>query len=115
REPDVEKRAAYRYFALEFAELTPALVNWQRHLEGWEMRESQYSKTIEARGEHKGEVKRARADVLRARQSPLGTPAPEAIRLAIEGTNGLGVWDRWFEAALTAASWVDFQAAMQQR
>jgi hypothetical protein len=114
QEPDAEKRAAYRAFALVFAELIPELVNWQRHLEGWEVRESQYLKSFEARGEHKGEVKRARADVLRVLQSRLGTPAPEPIRLAIEGTNDLGVLDRWFEAALAASSWADFQAAMPQ-
>jgi hypothetical protein len=113
-ESDAEKRAAYRHFALEFAELTPDLINWQRHLEGWEVRESQYSKTIEARGEQKGELKRARADLLRALQSRLGTPAPEPIRLAIEGTNDLGILDRWFDAALTAPSWSDFQTQMKQ-
>ncbi len=110
RESDAEKRAAYRYFALVFAELIPELVNWQRHLEGFEVRESEYSKTIEA----KGEVKRARAYVLRALQSRLGTPAPEPLRLAIEGTNDLAVLDRWFEAALATTSWADFQGVMQQ-
>jgi hypothetical protein len=110
REPDLERRAAYRYFALVFAELIPELVNWQRALEGWEVRESQYTKSFEARGE----VKRARADVLRVLQSRLGTPAPEPVRLAVEGTNDLGVLDRWFDAALVAASWEDFQAAMSR-
>lgn len=113
-ETDVEKRAAYRYFALTFAELIPELVNWQRSLEGWEVRESQLSKTIEARGEHKGEVRRARTDLLRILQSRLGTPAPEPVRLAIEGTNDLGILDRWFEAALTATSWAEFQALLKQ-
>jgi hypothetical protein len=110
REPDAEKRALYRSFALVFAELIPELVNWQRHLEGWEVRESQYLKSFEDRGE----VKRARADLLRVLLSRLGSPAPEPIRLAIEGTNDLGILDRWFDAALAAASWADFQAAMQQ-
>jgi hypothetical protein len=114
REPDVETRAAYRHFALEFAELIPELVNWQRGLEGWEVRESQYSKSIEARGEQKGEAKRARADLLRVLQSRLGAPAPEPTRLAIEGTNDLGALDRWFDAAVAATSWADFQAATQQ-
>jgi hypothetical protein len=43
-----------------FAELIPELVNWQSGLEGWEVRESQYSKTIEARGELKGQLKGGR-------------------------------------------------------
>jgi hypothetical protein len=112
REPEVERRADYRHFALEFAELIPELVHWQRHLEGWEVRESQYSKTIEARGEIKGELRARRADMLRVLQSRLGSPVPEPIRLAIEGTNDLAILDRWFDAALAAASWADFQAAM---
>jgi hypothetical protein len=74
------------------------------------VRESQYLKSFEA----KGELKRARADLLRLLQSRLGTPAPEPIRLAIEGTNDLGILDRWFESALAATSWADFQATMQQ-
>src|SRR5262249_1869279 len=78
-----------------------------RALEGWEVRESQYLKSFEDRGE----VKRARVDVLRVLQSRLGTPAPEPIRLAAEGTNDLGVRARWFDAALAATSWEAFQAA----
>src|SRR5262249_59387040 len=113
REPDADKRALYRSFALVFAELIPELVNWQRGLEGWEVRESQYLKSFEIKGEQTGEARRARADMLRLLQSRLGTPAPEAVQLAIEGTNDLGVLDRWFEAALTVASWADFQALMK--
>jgi hypothetical protein len=109
-EPDVEKRMWYRSFALVFAELIPELVNWQHHLEGWEVRESQYLKSFE----DKGRVKQARADVLRILQSRLGMPAPEPIRLAVEGTNDLGILDRWFDAALAATSWADFQTVIQQ-
>jgi hypothetical protein len=113
REPDGEKRALYRSFALVFAELIPELVNWQRLLEGWEVRESQYLKSFEDRGKHLGAVERAHADLLRVLRARLGTPIPEPIRLAIEGTNDLAILDRWFDAALAAASWADFQAAMQ--
>jgi len=90
REPDVEKRAAYCAFALVFAELIPELVNWQRHLEGWQVRESQYLKSFEARGE----VKRARAYLLEGLQVRLDSPVPEPIRLAIEGTNDLDTINR---------------------
>jgi hypothetical protein len=83
-------------------------------VEGWQVRESQYLKSFEDRGKQKGALERAREDVLRILRSRLGTPEPEAIRLAIEGTNDLGVLDRWFDAALTVPSWADFQAAMQQ-
>jgi hypothetical protein len=83
-------------------------------LEGWEVRESLYAKNIEVRGEVRGEVKRARADVLRILQKRLGSPVPEPIRLAIEGTNDLALLDSWLDAALKAASWEDFQAALPQ-
>jgi hypothetical protein len=114
REPDADKRAAYRDFALVFAELIPELVTWQRHLEGWEVRESQYLKSYEARGEHKGELKRARADLLAGLRLRFGSPVPEPIRLAIEGTNDLAVLDRWFEALFTLGSWSEFEALLQQ-
>lgn len=113
-ERDAEKRTAYRSFALEFAELTPGLVTWQRQLEGWEVRESQYSKTIEARGEHKGEVKRARAYLLEGLEIRLGSPTPEPIRLAIEGTNDVETLNRWFRLMFTVDSWAEFQAQVAQ-
>jgi hypothetical protein len=42
------------------------------------------------------------------------TAVPEPIRLAIEGTNDLGILDRWFEAALAVSSWAEFQTLMKQ-
>ncbi len=78
------------------------------------MRESQLSKQIETRGKHLGELERARADMLRVLQAHLKSAAPEPIRLAIEGTNDLGTLDRWFDEALTATSWAQFEAAMKQ-
>jgi hypothetical protein len=110
REPDLDRRAAYRAFALVFAELIPGLVNWQRSLEGWEMRESQYLKSFEARGE----VKRARADLLEGLGLKLGGTVPEPIRLAVEGTNDLNTIDRWFRALFSVSSWAEFQALMKQ-
>ena len=92
------------------AELIPELVNWQRLLEGWEVRESQYLKSFEARGK----VKRARADLLEGLQIRLGSPAPEPIRLAVEGTNDLDALNRWFRALFTVNSWAEFQALTKQ-
>jgi hypothetical protein len=114
REPDAEMRAKFRAFALVFAELIPELVHWQRALEGWQLRESQYLKSFEDRGEQRGEARTRRADLIRVLQFNLKTPAPEPIRLAIEGTNDLGILDRWFDEALKAASWVEFEAAMKR-
>jgi hypothetical protein len=58
--------------ALTFAELIPELVNWQRGLEGWQVRESQLSKTIEAAGEVRG----WRASLLEGLSLKLGSPVP---------------------------------------
>lgn len=41
QETDLDRRAGYGQLTLVFAELTPGLVNWQRGLEGWQMRESE--------------------------------------------------------------------------
>jgi hypothetical protein len=114
RETDIEKRSAYRAFALVFAELIPELINWQRHLEGWEVRESQYLKSIEARGEQKGEVHGRRAYLLEGLGLKFGSPVPEPIRLAIQGTTDLNTIDRWFHALFTANSWDEFQTRMRQ-
>ena len=70
----------------------------------------QYLKSFEA----KGEVKRARADVLEGLALRLGSPAPEPIRLAIEGTNDLNRINRWFRALFTVNSWAEFQTLMKQ-
>jgi hypothetical protein len=113
-EPDGEKRAAYRFFALVFAELIPELVNWQRGLEGWEVRESQYIKSIKAEGEQTGKLAQAQADLLEGLEFRLGSPVPEPIRLAIEATNDRDTLKRWFRAMLTAGSWPEFQALMKQ-
>jgi hypothetical protein len=115
RKPDVEKRAAYRSFALVFAELIPELVNWQRHLEGWEVRESQYLKGIETRGKHMGAVEQARAYLLEGLRLKFGSPVPEPVRLAIDGTNDLTTLDRWFQALFTVSSWTEFQALLHQQ
>ena len=80
------------------------------HLEGWEVRESQYLKSIES----KSEVKRGRADLLKGLHIRLGSPAPEPIRLAIEGTNDLERIDDWYRATFIVTSWEEFQTRMAQ-
>jgi hypothetical protein len=54
--------------------------------------------------------------LFRALRSQMNTAAvPEPIRLAIEGTNDLDTLDRWFDAAMSAATWSDFEAGMRQK
>jgi hypothetical protein len=99
-EPDPHKRVAYRDMALVFAELSKELVNWQQALEGWQMLESQVVNNWLNQGEMRGLVKKGRADLLKVLSARLPGPVPEAIRLAIEGTNDPDTLDRWFDAAL---------------
>jgi hypothetical protein len=113
REPDVGRRATYRDMALVFAELTRELVNWQRALEGWEMKESQYIKGWLNEGELRGTVKRGREDLLAVLSERIPDPIPEEVRLAVEGTNDLDTLGRWLRAAARCNSWGDFQAAMK--
>jgi hypothetical protein len=111
-EPNAPKRAAYRDLALVFAELSKELVNWQQALEGWQMLESQVINNWLRQGELKGVVKTRRADLLKLLAARLPGPVPEPVRLAIEGTNDPDTLDRWFDAALHAQTWAEFQAAM---
>jgi hypothetical protein len=109
RVPDVERRSRFRDFALVFAELIPELVDWQRLLEGWQVRESRYLTSFETRGE----VKRARADLIKGLGFKLKSAVPEPIRLAIEGTNDLNTLDRWYQTLFTVESFDDFLAKMK--
>jgi hypothetical protein len=99
----------------------PALIPWLDRFgdepmaaEGWQMRESQYLKSFEDRGEQKGALKQSRADLLEGLQIKLQGTAPEPIRLAIEGTNDLATLNRWFRAVLSVNSWDEFQQSMRQ-
>jgi hypothetical protein len=78
------------------------------------VRESQYSKAIEARGEHKGAVAQAQAYVIKSLQTKLQSSAPEPLRLAIEGTNDLKTLDRWFKALFAVKSWDELLQLMKQ-
>jgi hypothetical protein len=113
-EPDPEKRARYRAWALVFAELSKQLVNWQKGLEGWMMQESQVINGWIRTGEVKGELKNARESILRLVRRRLVDSVPEDLRLAIEGTNDPQVLSRWFDAALDAETLDQFRAAMRQ-
>ena len=114
KEADEKRRVVYRDMALVFAELTKGLVVWQRGLEGWMMKESQYINRWRGEGVQIGELRRARADLLEVLAARTGGQAPDAIRLAIEGTNDPDTLRRWLVAASTAGSYADFQAAMRQ-
>jgi hypothetical protein len=113
REPDPQRRARYRDMALVFAEWTRELVNGQRGLEGWEMKESQYIKGWLNEGEMRGLVKARQADLLTVLSERIPDPVPEEVRMAVEGTNDLDTLQRWLRAAARSSSWADFRAAMK--
>lgn len=113
RVPAAQRRAAFRDQALVFAELTRELINWQRALEGWEMKESQYIRGWLNEGEATGRVKMGQENVLAALEVKLSDPVPEDIRLAVAGTNDPDTLRRWLLAAVRASSWTEFRAAMK--
>lgn len=113
-EPNVQRRQTYRALALVFAELAKELVNWQQALEGWQMQESQVILGWIQQGEQRGIVKNARAALLELVRLRLQDPVPEAVRLAVEGTNDVNTLNRWFRAAATAGTFAEFTAAMRQ-
>jgi hypothetical protein len=112
QEPDVQLRSTYGWLALVFAELTPTLVNWQRALEGWNMRESQLVNSVRREARQEGVVEGRRSALLEVVQARLADPVPEAIRLAVEGTNDLETLARWLLVASRAQTLAEFRAAM---
>jgi hypothetical protein len=112
REPDIVHQVYYRDAALVFAELTRCQADWLRVLGGWQMRESQYIKGWEKVGEDRGTLLRTREYLLK-RLRRLEDPVPEAIRLAIEGTNDVQTLDRWYDAALDVGTIAEFRKALK--
>jgi hypothetical protein len=111
-ETDAKRQATYAALALVFAELTRSLVDWQRALGGWNVRESQIILGWKREGRQEGEVEKARTYLLRLIQAKFENPVSETLRLAIEGTNDLDTLDRWFDAALSLNTLPEFRSAM---
>jgi hypothetical protein len=78
------------------------------------VRESQYLKSFEVRGEQRGELRALRADLLTGLGLKLGGAVPEPIRLVTEGTNDLSTLKRWFRALFAVNSWDEFQTVLKQ-
>jgi hypothetical protein len=112
QEPDEGLRGVYAALALVFAELSPGLVEWQKGLEGWEMKESQYIKGWLSEGEAKGELKKAQEALLTVLEARFPQEPLDQLRLAIQGTNDLDILQRWFDEALTATTVEAFRKAM---
>lgn len=111
-EPDAELRSAYGLIALVFAELTATFVSWQQALEGWEMKESQVLSKIKREGAIEAEIRTLRGAVLEVLRVRLANPVPEAVRLAVEGTNDPEILRRWHHLALTTNTIREFGGAI---
>jgi hypothetical protein len=108
-EPSQELRLKYAAIALVFAELPGVWDEWRRALEGWNVRVSQ--QVLEWQAE--AELKTRRADLLRALERRCKAPVPTDIAQAVQTTTDLDTLWRWFDAALDAATYDDFRAAIK--
>ncbi|MGL4552866.1 MAG: hypothetical protein ACRC33_16945, partial [Gemmataceae bacterium] len=65
-------------------------------------------------GVAKGEMARARADLLRLIRRRLADPVPSDITEAINTQPSLALFDDWFDAASTAANLDEFVAVLRR-
>jgi hypothetical protein len=112
-EPDPTRRISYLDWALILSELAGWQVDWLRELEGWMDRKSTLIEGWKKEGAEIEKVRTSRANLLRFVQGRWGAPVPEAIRLAVEGTNDTAVLDKWIDAAATARSIAALRRAME--
>jgi hypothetical protein len=113
REPNQELRLKYAAIALVFAELPGVWDEWRRALEGWNVRVSQQVLEWQAEARAEAELKRLRTDVLRALERRCKAPVPADIAQAVQATTDLNTLSRWFDAAIDAASYDDYRAAIK--
>jgi hypothetical protein len=100
------------WFALVLADVTPRFIGWQQALEGWAVKESQLVSSVKREGMLEGDVRALRAAVLDVLRARVINPVPDAVRLAIEGTNDPDILRRWLTRAATAGSIQEFAAAI---
>ena len=77
------------------------------------MRESQTIKGWMREGEELGELRKARANLIKLIGAQLEDPVPESIRMAIEGTNDVSRLDMWYESALTVETLAELRKQMK--
>jgi hypothetical protein len=111
-EPDGPLRSAYAVLALTFAELTRGLVEWQKGLEGWNMRESQTILGFKREGKEEGRLEMRREAILELLQIRF-LQVPQDIQAAVNGTNDFDTLRRWFQSAASLTSLDDFRVAMK--
>jgi hypothetical protein len=108
-ESDQQVRLQYAGDALVFAELPGVWAEWQKALEGWNVRESQ--QVLEWQAE--AEVRTRREVLLRLLEKRCKAPVPSDLAEAIQATQDMNLLLRWFDAAAEANTFDDFRAATQ--
>jgi hypothetical protein len=99
-----------RDVALLFAEVARCVPEWRRGLEGLDMTESQIANEWISRGE----VKEARASLIRLLTRRLSDPVPADVLETINTQPSLAMLHDWFDEASTAATLADFIAVLRR-
>jgi hypothetical protein len=108
-EPSQELRLKYAATGLVFAELPGAWDEWRRALEGWNVRVSQ--QVLEWQAE--AELKRLQADVLRVLERRCKASVPTDISQSVRTATNVDTLSHWLDAAIDAATFDDFRAAIK--
>lgn len=106
-EPDERKRADYGGLARVFAILARRADVWNQGLEGYNVERASIFLEWEARGE----LRKARADLLRALELRFKTAVPPEVARAVQAQADQTTLNHWFDLALTADSLDQVRAA----
>jgi hypothetical protein len=110
-EPEGRLRADYAAIATLFAELTDCVPQWQKGLEGWDMRES----TVVAEWMAEGIAQARRSDLLLVLEQKFATPVPPDLAVLIEAQADGEVLTHWLAAAVRAESLEAFRGAISRQ
>lgn len=109
-EPNPQVRLDYAVDALLFADLADMWGQWKMALEGWNVRVSRQLQEWQ----NEAELKRQKANLLRALEKCGKGPVPNDLRETIQQTEDMTLLSHWFDAALEANSLDEFRTAVQR-
>ncbi len=107
-ESDGQRRGEYGGLARVFAEATEHSALWNEALRGWNMRDSQVVAEWITEGKIEGKV----GDILRLLEKRFPPGAPTEVAATIKASTNIEQLNRWFDAAIDAASLDEFRQAM---
>jgi hypothetical protein len=108
--PGRRDRADLGKVALVFADLAGCGPAWEQALGSWDMSESQIFLKWMAEARREGEVKNARAWLLRVLDARFPGAVPAEVRDLIDKQDSVEMLNDWHEAALKAFSIDEFRA-----